>query len=74
MISFLAVFFFALFIGGVLALTRRGFDAEGKFQHSARPLLAATFVAFAVWILALRRVPPPYPPEKTRFYIPPRPR
>lgn len=69
--TFLAVFSFALFLGGVCALTRRGFDAQGAFQRRARPLLAATVLAFVVWLLALRRVPPPYPVEKTRFYIPP---
>jgi len=71
MITFVAVFFFALFLGGVFSLTRRGFDSEGKFQRSARPLVLATVGAFFVWIWALKNVPPPYPVEKTRFYIPP---
>lgn len=69
--TFLAVASFALFLGGVFALTRRGFDAQGGFQRRALPLLAATVLAFFVWIFALRRVPPPYPVGKTRFYIPP---
>jgi len=70
--TFLAVFSFALFLGGVFTSTRRAFDASGRFQRRALPLLAATLAAFVVWIFALRRVPPPYPVEKTRFYIPPR--
>ncbi len=69
--TFLAVLFFALFLGGVFALTRLAFDAGGRFQRRALPLLAATLAAFIGWIFALRRVPPPYPVEKTRFYIPP---
>jgi len=71
MITFIAVFFFALFLGGVFSLTRRGFDGEGRFQKSARPLVLATLGAFVVWVWAIHRVPPAYPPEKTRFYIPP---
>lgn len=69
--TFLAVFFFALFLGGIFASTRRAFDAQGQFQRSARPLVWATLAAFVVWLFALRRVPPPYPVEKTRFYISP---
>ena len=71
--TFLAVASFAVFLGGVFALTRRGFDEGGGFRRSALALLGVTALAFAVWILALRRVPPPYPVEKTRFYVLPRP-
>lgn len=70
--TFLAVSSFALFLGGVCALTRRAFDEQGGFQRRAFPLVLATCAAFVVWVFALRRVPPPYPIEKTRFYIPPR--
>jgi len=71
MMTFVAVFFFALFLGGVFSLSRRGFDREGRFQRSAKPLVWATLGAFVVWVWAIHRVPPVYPPEKTRFYIPP---
>lgn len=69
--TFLAAFFFALFLSGIFASTRLAFDAQGRFQRRALSLLAATLMAFVVWLFALRRVPPPYPVEKTRFYIPP---
>jgi len=70
--TFLAVLSFALFLGGVFALTRRAFDADGRFQRHALPLVTATCAAFLLWVFALRQVPPPYPIQKTRFYIPPR--
>ena len=65
---YLSLAAFVGFLISVGALARRGFDREGKLQKRGFWLILAIFGTLGTWMLALSRVPPPYPLENTRFY------
>lgn len=68
---FLASVAFAVFLGAIFGLIRRGFDAGGRFQRGGLWWLAGVLMALFLWLWGLKNAPTPYPLENlNRFEMP----
>lgn len=62
---------FPVFLGSLYAFVWRGCRPDGKLRPSARYYALAAAISLVLWVYALPRVPPPYPLDRLKHYVPP---
>jgi hypothetical protein len=59
---------FVTFLVSMFLLTRRGFAPDGSFRREGRAFIALAALSGLVWVVALSKLPPPYPLENIKRY------